>query len=259
MKLMFAPHLIPLTLVPVVHSEEVNERTGNRVQPHSKGTEGHTDAAETIPVRHRRTEQVVALPSKAGQAGGAAGGGNENKKPRPDVGVLQARKGRRRLPLLGDVARGDGGNGVTRFLQTFTYTTKEQLCIEGACAPFYCDCYANSWANNETDVVGEVPCAAETADLCNGYTDADGKSWSADGCFGIIVDFAVGNDMLTKSACEAAKCDVNGGTLGQCICQSSNVVCANYGALYDVCKIEEENINTGKMLFLLFLFHARVS
>jgi hypothetical protein len=122
------------------------------------------------------------------------------------------------------------------------------LCMEGNCAPFYCDCYANSWANNVAVVAGEIPCAAETVDLCNGYNDADGKSWTADGCFGVVINSPWANALLTKFHCESAKCDIDGGTHGQCLCQASNVVCANY----EVSTIDEEiSKTTENILFYL--------
>lgn len=104
--------------------------------------------------------------------------------------------------------------------------TVGKVCNAGVCGPSYCDCYANSWLNNETDVTNQVPCAKEIYNLCNRYTDAYGNEWSMAGC--------VSTSHVTK-LCVQPNCDiVDGGTLAECMCQSSISYLTVQGDLYQV-------------------------
>lgn len=168
------------------------------------------DGQQLSPPRRQRRAQRNNGPFKAEQGGATTDGEkSENKLNSADVGVLS-------------LGRSSGRDDtVPRILQT-----TEELCNAGVCGPSYCDCYANSWRNNETDVMNQVPCAAEAYKLCNGYTDGYGNEWTMVGCVG---------KYRASRKCEQAKCDViDGGTLADCICQSSISYCTNYGELYMV-------------------------
>ena len=177
------------------------------------------------PPPQRRRVDVAVKPEQEGAA--IVGENSSNTLNFPDVGVLSRGRSIRR-------------DGIApRILQTI-----EDGCNAGVCGPSYCDCYANSWLNNQTDVEGQVPCAAEIYNLCNGYTDENGYEWTMSGCIG---------KYLASKMCQLAECEiVDGGTLAECICQSSTSYCANYGALYMV--RTKAHSNSWKQLNIFTLF-----
>jgi len=224
MKFMFVPSSLILTIVSVGakaksdNSKDEKALLGHLITGISRfhGEEKNVivktnNAMEGRQPTPQRRRVDAAIKSKQGGAT-TFGEKSINMLNVPDVGVLSRGKGFRR----------DGTD--PRIL-----LTTEEACNAGMCGPSYCDCYANSWLNNQTDVVSRVPCAAEIYSLCNGYTDVYGNEWTMTSCAGEYYE------AYAFKQCELAKCDVvDGGTLAECICQSSISFCANYGAAYMV-------------------------
>ena len=138
----------------------------------------------------------------------------------PDVGILQAGKSRRRL--MNDRVRDtDSVQNVeiaTRFLQA----KETPMCgTNGTCLPSACTCRANGGVISDQ-------CAPIFNSLCNGYTDANGKNWTMEGCWDLaeypgLQKYAIG------AYCDMSKCIADGGSSGSCYCQLYHSLCQTYG------------------------------
>ena len=84
-----------------------------------------------------------------------------------------------------------------------------------------CACYANQ--------LDKVECAASINDICNSFTDANGKNWGFEGCYRDYPDYPDFQIYHKIAYCGVAKCFVDGGTYGSCYCQMFNNLCQEFG------------------------------
>ena len=139
----------------------------------------------------------------------------------PDVGILQGGKSRRRL-LNGRVQRVATSvpnvNVAPRLLQA----KETPMCgTNGTCLLGACTCCANGGVISDQ-------CAPIFNSLCNGYTDANGKNWTMEGCWDLaeypdLQKYAIG------AYCDMSKCIADGGSSGSCYCQLNHSLCQTYG------------------------------
>lgn len=150
----------------------------------------------------------------------------------PDIGILEddEKKPRHRLgnSLLNDRVRRDSHSAVLGVPDNTTVPRLLQaeaapICgTNGTCLPNACDCLANG------DFVS-YECSQIFHSLCNGYTDADGKHWTFEGCYRGHPDFPGLQEYNKNYGCPLWECIVEGGTYGSCFCQLYHSLCQTYG------------------------------
>ena len=195
----------------VLGGSELAERS-----PHRQDAEN-----EKITAHNRRVAELISTLNF--EQGGASG----RKFHYPDVGILQGRKGPR--PFAGPAMHGkaklggraaDSANNVPRLLQA----EEAPMCgTNGTCPPKACECLANGVGISDE-------CAPVFNSQCNGYTDADGKEWKAEGCMRDLPE------LYKTFYCQIAKCVAGGESSASCYCEVYQSLCLTYGdePLYNV-------------------------
>ena len=215
MKLRFAPAVLAVALS---ISAEGTRNTGET----TLGGEFYNTGIGNEITSRRRAELISTIGSQQGVNSGRS-------IYNPDVGALWGGKEHRlrNAFMNGRVRRGShsavlgvpDNTTVPRLLQA----EADPLCgTNGTCLPNACDCLANG------DFVS-YECSQVFHSLCNGYTDADGKHWTFEGCYRGHPDFPGLQEYNRNYGCPLWKCIVEGGTYGSCFCQLYHSLCQTYG------------------------------
>ncbi len=64
--------------------------------------------------------------------------------------------------------------------------------------------------------------------LCYGYTDANGKNWTMEGCWD-LAEYPGLQKYAIVTYCNMSKCIADGGSSGSCYCQLYHSLCQTYG------------------------------
>ena len=104
----------------------------------------------------------------------------------------------------------------------FEYREEHPRCgTNGTCEPSVCDhCFLSE------DPVG---CFTSINAVCNGVTDANGKTWKLEGCYRDYPGYPNYQAYRIAPYCELAKCIVDGGTEYACSCQLAHARCEMFG------------------------------
>jgi len=218
MNLRFTPTV--LALVFAIKSAGAR-RTGEELLV-SELADVHTDDSERNNEKstaHRRAELISTSIFEQGPADGL-------RFYYPDVGILQGRKSHSRSGFYmngrGQRSDADSRTGADK-LPRFLEVKEAPICgtNNGTCLPSACDCIASGIPFSDR-------CAPVFNSLCNGFTDADGKNWTFEGC--IPPTYYAGlREYLKHYSCPVVKCIVEGGTYGACFCQMYHSLCLAYG------------------------------
>jgi len=181
-------------------------------------------AVRLIPFQEDATEKFTArqrskrIPTSMFDQGSAHG----HRFDYPDVGILQGMTHRRLFgggTMYGGVQRGTHAVDVRRFLQA----EESPLCgTNGTCAPGFCAAKGSRLTN--------YAAAVELNAICTGYTDADGKNFTFEGCIPEYFKAIPGLQKYARySSCKLAQCVVEGGSAETCYCQLYHAGCIVYG------------------------------
>ena len=253
MKLRFTPTVLALVLFSNTSEVGARRRTGEAIiygsdlAKHSGNTnKGGNDDKSTS---RRRAESII-ISASAFEQGVENTGGHTFSY--PDVGILQVGKSRlhhRRRHFGNDLTK----NGrvqhdatpaadtviIPRSLQAEDEAPPMMMCgtNNGTCPPGACDCIANGGVISDQ-------CAPIFNSLCNnGYTDANGKNWTFEGCWAHVADYPGLQKYAMDAYCKMSECIVDGGSSGSCYCQLYQSLCDTYG--------DERPYNVSPKLFRL--------